>query len=107
MKDTLHIRKVIEGKVYDTDTALFVHALFEDKGSIGLNFFVERTNLYRTRRGQFFIAGESGALKRWGQRYDDSYGPGRGLKLVSDAEAQRFLEESGGPVEQFFEVADG
>jgi hypothetical protein len=61
MKENFHIRKIIDGKVYDTDTALLVHALFHDEGSIGLNFFVERTNLYRTRRGQFFIAGESGA----------------------------------------------
>ena len=107
MKDMLSIRKVIEGRVYDTDTALFVHALSEDEGSIGLNFFVERTNLYRTRRGQFFIAGESGALKRWGRHYGGGYVPGRGLKLVSDAEAQRFLEETGGPVEQYFEVVGG
>ena len=107
MKNELHIRRVIDGKVYDTDTATCVHALSDDKGSIGLNFFVERTNLYRTRRGQYFIAGESGAYRQWGQRYDGGYAPGRGLKLVTDAEAQRLLENSGGPVEQFFDFAEG
>ncbi|MBR0758630.1 hypothetical protein JQ604_41160 [Bradyrhizobium jicamae] len=108
MKDELlQIRRVIDGRVYDTTTAALVHRLTADEGSIMLNFHVDRTALYRTRNGRFFIAGESGAFGRWGRRDDNSYVPGRGLKLITDLEAQRHLEETDGPVEAYFDVAEG
>ncbi|WP_157783986.1 hypothetical protein [Bradyrhizobium yuanmingense] len=108
MKDELlQIRRVIDGRVYDTTTAALVHRLTADEGSITLNFHVDRTALYRTRNGRFFIAGESGAFGRWGRRDDNSYVPGRGLKLITDLEAQRYLEETDGPVEAYFDVAEG
>jgi len=52
-------------------------------------------------------AGESGAHGRWGRRDDNSYVPGRGLKPITDREAQRYLEETDGPVEAYFDVAEG
>jgi hypothetical protein len=108
MKDELlQIRRVIDGRVYDTTTAALVHRLTADEGSIKLNFHVDRTALYRTRNGRFFIAGESGALGRWGRRDDNSYVPGRGLKLITDLEARLHLEETHGPVEEFFDIAEG
>jgi hypothetical protein len=108
MKNELpQIRRVIDGRVYDTCTATLVHLLTADEGSIALNFHVDRTALYRTRNGRFFIAGESGPLGRWGRRIDNSYIRGRGLKLVTDAEAKVHLEATDGPVEEFFDVEEG
>ena len=99
--------RVIDGRVYDTTTAALVHQLTADEGSITLNFHVDRTALYRTRNGRFFIAGESGALGRGGRREDDSYVPGRRLKLITDLEAGRHLEQTEGPVEEYFDIAEG
>jgi hypothetical protein len=45
--------------------------------------------------------GESGALGRLGRRDDNSYVPGRGLKLTTSAATPR------GPVEEFFDIAEG
>jgi hypothetical protein len=105
--ELLQIRRVIDGKVYDTATAVLVHVLSADGGSIGLNFRVDRTALYRTRNGRFFIAGESGAYGRWGRSVAGGYIPGTGLELITDMEAQRLLEEANGPVEEFFDVVEG
>ena len=105
--ELLQIRRVIDGPVYDTTTAALVQRLTADEGSITLNFHVDRTALYRTRNGRFFIAGESGALGRWDRRDDNSYVPGRGLKQITDLEARRHLEETDGPVEEFFDIAEG
>jgi hypothetical protein len=68
-----------------------------------LNFTVDRTDLYRSRKGQYFIAGESGMLGRWGQHWQGGSSQGRGLRLVSAEEARRLLEEVEGPVEDHFE----
>jgi hypothetical protein len=107
MKDELlQIRRVIDGRVYDTTTAALVHRLTADEGPITLNFHVDRTALYRTRNGRFFIAGESGACGRWGRRIDGGYVPGRGLMPVTELEARRHLEETDGPVEDLFDVAE-
>lgn len=96
MKNELpQIRRVIDGRVYDTCTATLVHLLTADEGSIALNFHVDRTALYRN--GHFFIAGESGPLGRWSRRIDNSYIPGQGLKLVTDAEATVHLEPTDAP----------
>ena len=60
--ELLQIRRVIiNGRAYDTTTAALVHRLTADKGSLTLDFHVDRTALYRTRNGRFFIAGESNA----------------------------------------------
>jgi hypothetical protein len=98
--ELLQIRRVIDGKVYDTATAVLVHVLSADSGSIGWNFHVDCIALYRTRNGRFFIAGESSAYGRWGRSV-------AGLKLITDMEAQRLLEEANGPVEEFFDVVEG
>jgi hypothetical protein len=107
VQNELHIRRTIGGRVYDTDTAVLVHVLSDDGGHIALDFHAERTALYRTRRGAFFIAGQSGACGRWKRYQNGGYSPGCGVELIGDTEARRLLEQAGGPVEKFFDVIEG
>jgi hypothetical protein len=51
MLTDLDIRRVIEGRVYDTETAQFVRVLYNSGGHIALDFHADYTALYRTRRG--------------------------------------------------------
>jgi hypothetical protein len=107
MQNELHIRRIIEKRVYDTDTAALVHVLCKSGGHIALDFHAEYTALYRTRLGVFFIAGQSGACGRW-RRYENGHRhPGNGIEVVSDTQARRLLEKANGPVESFFDVIDG
>lgn len=107
MQNDLHIRRIIEGRVYDTETAQFVAVLCNSGGHIALDFHADTTALYRTRRGAFFIAGQSGACGRWKRYQNGGYNPGCGIALVSDREARRLLEQVSGPVEKFFDVIEG
>jgi hypothetical protein len=76
MQNDLHNRRIVEGRVYDTDTAQLVHVLCNTGGHIALDFHAEYTALYRTRRGSFFIAGQSGACGRWKRHQNGGYSPG-------------------------------
>lgn len=105
--EDLHIRKVIGGRVYDTETAQFVHVVCTNGGHIALDFHAEYTALYRTRRGAYFVAGQSGACGRWKHFRDGSYYPGQGLEVIGSTEARRLLEQADGPVETFFAVTEG
>jgi hypothetical protein len=86
MQNELHIRRTIEGRVYDTDTAVLVHVLSNEGGNIALDFHADHTALYRTRRGTFFIAWQSGACGRWKRHRNGGYSPGCGIELVGDME---------------------
>ena len=56
------MKKIIDGKIYNTDTATFIgnhqHATWGD-------FQFEDTDLYRTPKGAFFVQGTGGAYSRW------------------------------------------
>lgn len=103
----LDIDRVIGGRKFDTATAILacVIACTGDRYS---DFHFERTGLYVSPGGQWFLAGEGGACSHWGrQAIDGSRDPGEGLQLISQSEARRLLEQHGGPVEAFFESEEG
>lgn len=58
------MKKIINGKRYDTDTAKEV-ASYQYSNRRDFNFWIER--LYRKRTGEFFIHGEGGALSRYAE----------------------------------------
>ena len=99
------MRKIIGGKVYDTDKA----SLVCDISPIGLyqgDFAYEDTSLYKTSKGTFFIAGEGGPRSRWAQP-DGTNGmrSGSGVALVDEDEARALCERHG--TEQAFVDAFG
>lgn len=103
----MRIRRVINGKVYDTGTATEVVVIVDQLGHRS-DFEAERTALYRTQKGSWFLAGEGGGCSRWKRDMGDrSFCPGAGIELIDAREAQRLMEKANGPVERYFEVEEG
>jgi hypothetical protein len=106
-RSELAIDRVIGGRKFDTATAILA-CVIACTGHQYSDFHFERTGLYVSPRGQWFLAGEGGACSHWGRRaIDGSRDPGEGLQLISQTEARRLLEQHGGPVEDFFESEEG
>lgn len=88
------MKRVIDGKLYDTDTATMLH-----EASYGYNgdFDAWCEALYATKMGAYFISGWGGPRSHY-VRYvsSDSYTGGKGLRPVTREEALEWLEEHGG-----------
>ncbi|MBY5826314.1 MULTISPECIES: hypothetical protein [Rhizobium] len=102
----MNISKIINGLRYDTATATEICS-FESSVSQA-DFQYEETWLYKTPRGQFFLAGRGGAMTRWAQPVQDGRSGGRGLVPVGVEEARAFAEDHAGEeiVAQFFEIEE-
>lgn len=104
----LDIDRVIGGRKLSTTTSTLACVIACSGASQLADFHFERTGLYLSPRGQWFLAGEGGAASHWGRRsIDGSRAPGDGLQLISQTEARRLLEQHNGPVEAFFESEEG
>ena len=101
------MRKVINGKVYDTETAERVHEVSFGYAS-DFNHFEEA--LYRTPNGRWFIVGSGGALTRYATSHSDGTRSGGSAVIVlSDEEALRYLEQNDADaetIERFFQVEE-
>lgn len=87
--------RVIEGKQYNTDTALVVCDISPSGFHQG-DFAYEDSYLYKSKKGQFFVAGTGGPLSQWSEREGNSgMRGGSGLRLVDDDEARRLCERHG------------
>lgn len=97
------MKKVINGKLYNTDTAeciaVFDNGLVDDT----IHFIVEE--LYRKRTGEFFICGHGGAATVYAEQrgYDGWVGSEKIIPLTYEA-AQKWAEEhlSGEKYEDIF-----
>jgi hypothetical protein len=89
------MRKVIDGKVYDTETADLVCDISGYGGTLSQSDFRhDNTNLYRTKKGAWFIVGEGGAMSQWSEPCgSNSYIGGSGMRVVSEDEAKAFVAE--------------
>jgi hypothetical protein len=84
------MKKIIEGKRYDTQTAIHVANHWNGRARSDHRF--DETDLYRTRSGNWFLAGFGGGMSRW----SGSSGTFEsGLKPIDADEARKFLDEAG------------
>jgi len=86
--------RIIDGKRYNTDTAVKV----ADVGSPGMtsrsDHTYEDTYLYRTKKGAWFLSGEGGPRSRWGRSVGNStIASGSGLQPITPDEARELLEQ--------------
>lgn len=102
------MKKIINGKRYDTDSAELLCTL-KCNAYVGAWDWHD-TDLYRTSKGAFFIAGWGMGGSMWGEKlYDCSdYVKGEGLRALSREEAREILEQEDQPeiIEEYFEVED-
>lgn len=98
------MKKVINGKVYDTDTAKELG--FDCKGD-GLTRWAE--TLYQKRTGEYFLHGEGGAMTNYGVSLgDNEWGPSEKIIPMSPTKAREWGEKhlSGEAYEAAFGLPD-
>ena len=86
------MKRIINGRRYDTDTAQLV-AEFHNTPDRGDHHFY-REELYRTKGGAWFVAGEGGPASRYRRTVgQNQWSSGEGLGPLTDGEAREWLEE--------------
>lgn len=86
------MKKVINGKSYNTETADKVASWSNDYSTSDFNWCEE--SLYKTKKGQWFIAGEGGAMSKYSKPCsNNSQCGGDGLELLTPDEAKSWLED--------------
>ena len=89
------MKAIIGGKRYDTETAQYICDL-SPRGFYTGDFRHEETALYRTPRGNWFLAGEGGPMSRWARPEGlNGYSSGAGVRALDPDEARAMLEQHG------------
>lgn len=86
------MKKIINGKIYNTDTALFI-GNFASACGPG-DFRYEDTDLFKTTKGAWFICGGGGPLSRWSRPSGSGQCGGSGIEVMTTAEALEWCEFS-------------
>lgn len=87
------MQRTIRGKIYDTDTAEKICDVSANHGLGYYDFAYDKTHLYRTAKGNWFIAGEGGPMSQWKEVIrPGQVTNGEGIVPVSPDEAWRLLE---------------
>ena len=85
------MKKVIDGKVYNTETATLVAEY--DNGYYGGDFNKMEEALFKSPKGQFFLAGSGGPMSKYAERQGNTSSSGSGLTLLTEQEALSWCEE--------------
>lgn len=86
------MRKVIKGKVYDTDKASIVASA--DNGLPVNDFRYAGETLYRKRTGEYFLHGEGGAMSSYARSVDGSMGWGELIEPMTYDDARTWMERN-------------
>ena len=84
------MKKIINGKMYNTETATEVYSWSNGRG--WSDFRCEHDKLYRKKTGEFFLWGEGGPMTRWAESDGDGLTAGSGIIPFTVDEAKEFLE---------------
>jgi hypothetical protein len=86
------MKRVIDGKLYNTETAELIHEWSNGMSSSDFKHCEEA--LYHTAKGAWFLVGEGGALSSYAQSAgSNSWTGGERLQPLTDLEAKRWLED--------------
>lgn len=102
------VRKIIDGRAYDTDTATEVGS--RDNGLEWADLAHECETLYRKRTGEYFVHGEGGPRTRYARRGEVGWSGGEAITPVSYDEARGWAEgclDAGAYEREFGEASEG
>lgn len=85
------MQRIINGKRYDTKIAEMVCDVSPNYNST--DFRYEDTQLYRTKNGRWFLAGNGGPRSRWYHDTGNGYSSGDGLVVIEASHARELLEQ--------------
>jgi hypothetical protein len=100
------MKKIINNKVYDTDTARFIYHWDNDLPG-DMNWCEEF--LYQKKTGEYFIYGSGGAMSGWARSTgQNSWGAGEGIRPVTFEYARAWAKKNMpyGEYRKNFEVDD-
>ena len=99
--------KIIDGKRYNTETATKLGHWWN--GYSCTDFYTCSETLYQTKKGQFFLYGESGPMGKYSRSVGNMTSGGEGIYLLSESDASQWCEDKldsdGWP--DCFEVKEG
>ena len=98
------MRRIVDGKRYDTETA---QKIGEASSGNYSDFRYWSETLYKTKKGAYFIAGEGGAASRWGKSSGNVSWGDEGIIVLTPAEALAWCSEYLDDAEQYEEFFDG
>lgn len=85
------MKAVINGKLYNTETAKYIGSF---SSGIPHDFEAYEESLYRTRKGEFFIAGSGGPMSKYGRSVGrNEIAGGSKITPLTVKEAQKWAEE--------------
>lgn len=84
-----NMKVVIDGKVYNTQNSQKI-ACWENHYNC-TDFYFEREELYKTKKGNWFLIGEGGALSKYSRRCGNGSTNGDGQKALTPDEAKEWL----------------
>ena len=84
------MKKIIKGKLYNTETAKEIAAWSNGLSYSDFNWCEE--TLYRKKTGEYFVAGEGGARSKYAERHGDMWGAGEEIVPMTEDEARTWAE---------------
>lgn len=101
------MKKVIDGHMYNTDTAKELG--FFNNGNDYSNLYYFEETLFRTKSGLYFLYGEGGAGSRYCEVNGDEYSYGSRIIPLDESEARKWAERhlDGDTYEEIFGSSDG
>ena len=98
------MKKIINGKMYNTETAKEVS--YWSKGAY-MNFTYIGETLYRKRTGEYFLYGESGAAEKYAEKVGcNNWSEGKVIIPFTEDQAKEWLEEHGSAEEYIEEFGE-
>lgn len=86
------MQKLIDGKLYDTETATKLGEWWNNYPLNDFNYCVEK--LYRTQKGTYFLHGDGGAMSKYAGRAGNMRCGGSAITPMSRKEAFQWAQES-------------
>ena len=84
------MKKIINGRKYDTDTAEALASYWNGLG--GSDFAHCTETLYRKKTGEFFLHGEGGPMSKYSHSYGNMTCGGEKIIPLTEDEAKEFVE---------------
>lgn len=84
------MKKIINGKKYDTETATKMGEWWNGYSRNDFSFCKEE--LYCKRTGEFFLYGDGGALSKWSESCGNTRCGGEGIEPLTVGEAREWAE---------------
>ena len=95
------MKKIINGKMYNTETAKYLAAWWNGLGCNDFGYVYE--DLYKKKTGEFFLHGRGGANSKYAERYGRCFSDGEAITPLTEEEAREWAEKKL-EVEEYIEI---